>query len=299
MELRHLRYFVAVAEELNIRRAAARLHLSQPPLTRQIRDLEEEIEVKLLERSKLGVRLTEAGRVFLAEARQILSHSERAARLAKGTRRGESTQLDVAIPPMAVDRALSRVLRQLRRRFPDISLQVHEMPTNDQFKALLDRHVDVGYCAFRSADEDLIFKPVRRVAICAILPPGHALAKQRHFSLNALEDDLFILPARQTSIYYDWYINLCRNAGFEPKIAQEADSAQSMLSMASAGIGVALVPETMRKFESAADVEIRDIYPDTPYLTFHLAWHRNNSSRSLKSFLEIFATHTQVDTAAK
>lgn len=147
MELRHLRYFVAVAEELNIRRAAARLHVSQPPLTRQIRDLEDEIGVKLLERSKRGVQLTGAGRV-LAEARGILSHSERATRLARGARPGENGHLDVAVPPMALDRPLSRVMRQFRRRFPNLAVQLHEMSTLLQFKALADRDIDLAYCAF-------------------------------------------------------------------------------------------------------------------------------------------------------
>ncbi|HEY1790423.1 MAG TPA: LysR substrate-binding domain-containing protein [Verrucomicrobiae bacterium] len=292
MELRHLRYFVAVAEELNIRRAAVRLHISQPPLTRQIRDLEDEIGVKLFERSKIGVLLTDAGRVFLAEARQIVSHSERAARLARGTRNGETSHLNIAVPPMALDRVLSRVMRQFRRRFPHLALQLLEMSTPLQFKALADKNIDLGYCAFRSADPELAFKPVRRAAICAVLPPGHFLARQRRLPLNALAEEGFIAPRRHTGAYYDWYINLCRDAGFEPKIVQEADSAQNILNLASAGVGVALVPEPMRRFQSATDVEIRDIFPNTPYLTFHLAWHRNNPSPSLKSFLEMFAAHT-------
>jgi len=299
MELRHLRYFIAVAEELNIRRAAARLHVSQPPLTRQIRDLEDEIGARLLERSKTGVQLTGAGRVFLAEARQILSHSERAARLARGARYGETSRLDIAAPPMALDRALTRVIRQFRRRFPLLAFRLHEMSTAHQFKALVDKDVDLGYCAFRSAESDLVFQPVRRTAMCAVLPPGHALAKYHRIPLSALSDEAFIVPARNTSIDFDWYINLCRGAGFEPRIAHEAGSAQSMLSLASAGIGVALVPDRLRTFQSAAEVEIREISPDTPYLTFHLAWHRNNASPDLKSFLEMFTAHTEIRTATK
>jgi DNA-binding transcriptional LysR family regulator len=296
MELRHLRYFVAVAEELNIRRAAGRLHVSQPPLTRQIRNLEDEIGAALLERSKLGVQLTDAGRVFLAEAREILSHSERAARLARGARNGESGQLDIAIPPLALDRVLSRIMRQFRRQFPHLALQLHEMSTHLQFKALRDKNVDLGYCSFRTADSELVFKPVRRAAMCAVLPPGHSLVRQRRFPLNALAEEGFISPRRNMSAYYDWYINLFREAGFEPKIVQEADSAQSMLNLASAGVGIALLPEPMRIFQSAADVEFRDLYPNTPYLTFHLAWRRNNPSPGLKSFLETFTAHTEIKT---
>jgi DNA-binding transcriptional LysR family regulator len=299
MELRHLRYFVAVAEELNIRRAAARLHVSQPPLTRQMRNLEDEIGVKLLDRSKLGVQLTDAGRIFLAEARQILSHSERATRLAQGARHGEIGHLNIAVPRMALDPLLSRVMREFRRRFPQLALQLHEMPTPLQFKALMDKNVDLGYCAFRSGDPELVFKPVCRAAVCAVLPPGHPLAGRRRFPLNALADDSFVSPRRHATAYYDWYINLCRGAGFEPKIVQEADGAQGMLNLVSAGIGVALMPETMRRFQSAAGVEFRDIFPDTPYLTYHLVWSRNNLSPALKSFLEIFSARAEIKIAVK
>lgn len=299
MELRHLRYFVAVAEELNVRRAAARLHVSQPPLTRQIRDLEDEIKVQLLERSKHGVQLTVAGRIFLIEARQILSHSERAARLAQEARRGEHGQLNVAVPPMALDRVLSRALRQFRRRFPHVGLQIREMPSPRQLDALREKHVDLGYCAFRRTDPDLIFKPVRRAAMCVVLPKDHPLAKEHRLPLSALAGEPFIIPSRQGATYYDWYINLCRGAGFEPAIAQEADSAQSLLSLVSAGVGVGLVPETMRVFESAADVGMRGIFPETPYLTFHLVWRRNDTSAALKAFLDIFAANAEAGGGTK
>jgi DNA-binding transcriptional LysR family regulator len=299
MELRHLRYFVAVAEELNIRRAAVRLHVSQPPLTRQIRDLEDEIKVQLFERSKFGVQLTDAGRIFLAEARQILLHSDRAARLAQGALRGESGRLEVAVPPMPMDRALSRVLRKYRRQFPHWAVHVHEMPTRVQFEGLLDKDIDLAFCAFRSAEPGLTFKAVRRVAICAVLTPGHSLAKQNRVALGDLCDESFILPARKTALYYDWYVNLCRSAGFEPKIAQETETTQNMLSLVSAGLGVALVPETVRPFETATEVEFREIYPNTPYLTFYLAWRRNDLSPPLKSFLQTFTTHTDIKTTTQ
>ena len=299
MELRHLRYFVAVAEELNVRRAAARLHVSQPPLTRQIRGLEDEINVKLFERSKHGVQLTGAGRVFLDEARQILEHSERAIRSAQDARRGDVGRLRVAVPSMAIDRVLCRVFRQIRRRFPNMVLQIQETQAPHQFRSLLDGNVDLTYCNFRSMDADLIFKPVHRAAMCAVLPPGHALGKQSRVSLCDLAEELFIAPSRHATIYYDWYISLCRNAGFDPKIVQEAETAQSLLSMASAGIGVGLVPKTLRVFQSACEVELCDLFPDTPYLTFYLAWRRDDPSPALKTFLEIFADHTEIRTTGK
>ena len=292
MELRHLRYFVAVAEELNVRRAAVRLHVSQPPLTRQIRDLEDEIKVKLFERSKRGVLLTGAGRVFLDEARQILERSERAVRSAQEARRGDIGRLRLALPPMAMDRVLCRVLRQFRRRHPNMSLQIQETQAPHQFGTLLERNVDLAVCNFRSSDANLVFKPFRRAAMCIVLPPGHRLAKQRRVRLRDLAEEAFVAPSRRATTYYDWYINLCRSAGFDPKIAQEADTSHSLISMASAGIGVALVSETLRVFQSAGDVEIRDLYPGTPYLTFYLAWRRDDLSPALKSFLEIFASHT-------
>ena len=299
MELRHLRYFVAVAEELNVRRAAARLHISQPPLTRQIRDLEDEIKVKLFERSKRGVELTGAGRVFLGDARQILEHSERAVRSAQDARRGDIGRLRIAVPAMAMDRVLCRVLRQVRRRYPNLALQIQETPTPHQVRLLLERNVDLTYCSFRSTDSNLIFKPVRRAAMCVVLPPGHFLAKQRRVALRDLAEEPFVAPSPHATTYYDWYVSLCRNAGFEPRIAQEADSAQGLLSMVSAGIGVALVPETLRVFQSAGDVEVRDLFPDAPYLTFYLAWRRDDPSFALKAFLQIFDSHAEIGAPEK
>ncbi|HTV40058.1 MAG TPA: LysR substrate-binding domain-containing protein [Candidatus Sulfotelmatobacter sp.] len=299
MELRHLRYFVAVAEEQNVRRAAARLHVSQPPLTRQIRDLEDEIKVRLFERSKHGVQLTGAGRVFLDEARQILEHSERAVRSAQDALYGDVGRLRVAVPPMAMDRVLCRVLRQVRRRYPNMALQIQETHAPHQFRTLLERNVDLAYCNFRSTDTNLVFKAARRAAMCVALTPGHPLARQRRIPLCDLEQEAFIAPSRHATTYYDWYINLCRNAGFDPEIAQEADNAQTLLSMVSAGIGVALVPDTLRAFQSAGDVEIRDLFPDTPYLTFYLAWRRDDPSPALKAFLEIFGSHIEIRPGVK
>jgi DNA-binding transcriptional LysR family regulator len=289
MELRHLRYFVAVAEELNFRRACARLHVSQPPLSRQIQNLEDEVGVKLLKRSHRGVQLTEPGRLFLEEARQILSRSLRAAQLARAAQRGEAGRLIIAAPPMALDGLLLRSVRLFHQRFPLVELEIRELGTARQIESLVDKRIDLGYCGFQSpeAESELVFQQARHAAMCVALPPGHSLTKQRRIALSTLAGEPFISPPRRVKVYYDWYVSLCRSAGFDPRIVQEADTGQSMLGLVSAGLGVALVPETLRQYQYAEGT-FRDLTPDTPRITFHIAWRRNDGSAALKKFLEIF-----------
>ena len=292
MELRHLRYFVAVAEELNVRRAAERLHVSQPPLSRQIHDLEYEVGTKLFARSKQGVQLTEAGRLFLREARQILSQSQRAVQLAQAASRGQAGRLELAYSAAFFDPIFARVTRLFRKRFPLVELRIRELLTYQQIQELLEKQIDLGYVGLRfpELEKDLEFECVRKGALWVALPPGHPLAKRRHVTLRVLAQEPFIAPPRTSPAYRDALLNLCRSAGFEPEIVQEGNNAQCMLELVSAGVGVALVPETFRQL-LAIDVEFRPLAPKLPPLEFHVAWRRDNQSPPLQAFLEILHEH--------
>lgn len=288
MELRHLRYFVAAAEELNIRRAAERLHVSQPPLSRQLHDLEAEVGAQLFVRGKQGVQLTEAGRFFLKEARQILSQSQRAMQLAQAASRGETGRLDLAYSAAFFDPAFTRATRLFRQRFPSVELSIRELLTYQQIQDLLERRIDLGYVGLRFAEleKELAFACVRKGALWVALPPGHRLARQRRVSLRALAREGFVAPPRTAPAYQDALRNFCRAAGFVPDIVQEGNNAQCMLELVSAGVGVALVPETFRQLLSI-EVEFRPVSPAPPPLEFHIAWHRQNDSPALRAFLEI------------
>jgi DNA-binding transcriptional LysR family regulator len=287
MELRHLRYFVAVAEELNVRRAAERLHVSQPPLSRQIHDLEDEIGAKLFLRGKRGMQLTEAGRFLLAEARQILDQSERAVRLTNAASRGEAGRLSIAYSAALFDPSFSRAVRLFRQRFPLVELEMRELSFTAQMQALLDRQIDVGYIVLIPQQTDKVFayECMRRVATCIALPRDHPLTKKKLFRLQDLANEPFIFPRKSMSVFYNRLLEICRSAGFTPKIAQEGDNAISILGLVAAGVGVAFAPDTGRIFQ-AMGVEFRAL-PNVPKFELHTVWLRDNTSTLLPAFLDI------------
>ena len=288
MELRHLRYFVAVAEELNVRRAALRLHVSQPPLSRQIHDLEAEIGARLFVRQKRGMQLTDAGRLFLGEARHILLRAQQAVQLAQSAGRGEAGHLSLAYTAWACDPVFPVAIRQFRQRFPRVELQIRELPSHQQIEELLAKELDVGYVGMRFPElrGDLTFEVVRRAALCVALPPGHRLTRQRQLSLRSLADEPFVSLPVAVPFYREAQLDLCRSAGFTPNIVQEANNAQSLLQLVAAGVGISIVPEVLQQF-LRIEVEYRPLPSSLPRFEFHVAWRQENPSASLKTFLAI------------
>ncbi|HTB64260.1 MAG TPA: LysR substrate-binding domain-containing protein [Opitutales bacterium] len=296
MELRHLRYFVAVAEELNVRRAAARLRVSQPPLSRQIHDLEDEVGAKLFQRSKRGMQLTEAGRYLLPQARQILAQSERALHLANAASRGEAGRLSIAYSAAVFDPAFASAVRLFRHRFPLVDLEMRELSFSAQIKALLDSHIDTGYLVLgsREGEEELDSECLRRVATCIALPRNHPLTKRKHLKLSDLVNEPFIFPRQSMSTFRNWLLELCRASGFVPKIVQEADNAMGIMGLVASGVGVAFSPETGRIFQSMG-VEFRALPPGTPMFELHILWRRDNTSPLLPIFLQILRESTRME----
>jgi DNA-binding transcriptional LysR family regulator len=297
MELRHLRYFVAVAEELNVRQAATRLHLSQPPLSRQIHDLEDEVGTKLFVRSQSGMRLTEAGRTFLKEARLILAQSQRAIQLAQAASRGEAGRLDIAYAIEGFEPVLLRVTRLFRQLFPMVELGIRELQYHQQVQELINRRIDLGYVGIRfpELESELEFECLRKAPYLVALPPGHPLAKRRRLRLSELANEKFISIRRTAPAYHSRFVSHCRSAGFEPEIApEEGDGALSLLGLVSAGFGVALVPETFQQI-LPIEVEFRPFRPSIPTFDFHIAWRRDNQSTLLHAFLELLRKHARAE----
>ncbi len=289
MELRHLRYFVAVAEELNVRRAAERLHVSQPPLSRQIHDLEDEIGAKLFIRGKRGMQLTEAGQFLLEEARQILGQSERAIRLTNAASRGEAGRLAIAYSAAVFDPVFSRAARVFRHRFPMVELAMRELSFSSQLEALLNQQLDVGYVGTAPEhpdnDHELAYECIRRVGTCIALPRDHPLTKRKHLKLEDLAEEPFVFPRQSMSSFRSWLLELCRAAGFTPKIVQDADNAMGIMGLVASGVGVAFSPETVRIFE-AMGFECR-LLPETPKFELNTVWRRGNTSPLVPAFLKI------------
>jgi DNA-binding transcriptional LysR family regulator len=287
MELRHLRYFVTVAEELHFGRAAARLHLSQPPLSMQIKALEEELGTRLLARTQRKVELTAAGAVFLKEARDILARVEQAATMARRAARGETGELAVGFVTIADYNVLPTALSAFRARNPGIALSLREATTDVQLRDLAEERLDVGFVLSPVNDERLALLPLLREPLVAALPQQHALASGRGpLALHRLSDAPFILfPRHMAPGLYDDIVSFCRRSGFSPRVEQEAVQMQTIVSLVSAGLGVALIPASMLNL-GRTGVVYRKLRETSPLTEIALAWRARDARPALARFLE-------------
>lgn len=287
MELRHLRYFVAVAEEMSFGRAAQRLRMSQPPLSQQVRDLEQEIGVELVDRSKRRIRLTHAGRLFLEEARRTLEQAERSVRTAVRADQGEIGRLSMGFLGSATYDVLPKILRAFRQRYPNVQLALETMSTSQQVQAFRDGRIQVGFLR-PPMDDSLSVRVVLRESLVAMLPADHRFAGRESVSLLELSEDDFILwPRAAAPRTRDEIVSLCREAGFSPSIVQESPELQTIVGLVTAGIGVSLLIGTPEHMLGHSSVVYRMI--DAPEAVFELALARKKDERSpiVHAFLEI------------
>lgn len=265
MELRHLRYFVAVAEELHFGRAAKRLHIAQPPLSRQIRDLEREIGTPLFDRVPRGVDLTPAGRAFLPEARLTLAQADRAQRSAQRAARGETGRLRVGFVEAATHSGiLPDVLSFFRMHLPGVGLSLFELDPQRQEEAFRDARIDLGILNSAPLDADrwLRVELIYTEPVVLAVPGTHRLASRARFTLGSLATESFVLFPRYVSPpMYDDIIARCRAAKFSPRIVQEAAGWHTLASLVGAGVGVGFVPRSLARFPQAGVVyrRVRDL----------------------------------------
>jgi len=297
MELRHLRYFIAVAEERHFGRAAERLFLSQPPLSLQIRQLEEELGVTLFARTSRHVALTEAGRSFLKDAREILYKVDHATERARRAARGESGWIGIGFVGSATYDVLPRILRTFREQYPDITMELHELLTEEQGAALQEGKIHIGFSRFPPVEEGLIHETAAREPLMAALPESHPFADKPEVALRDLANDPFLLfPRRAESRYAEHLIQLCRAAGFEPNVIQETGEMQTAVSLVSAGIGISLVPGAVRHLRRMGVAYVPLAEP-TPPIELTVSHRRGETSPVVPRFLEIVRTVTH-DAAA-
>src|SRR5712691_11526972 len=253
MELRHLRYFVVVAEEGHVTRAAARLGIQQPPLSQQIRALEAELQVQLLRRKPRGVELTQAGEALFAEAQAILRQVEHAVTAVRRTARGEAGRIGLGFTSSASFHPfVPQAIREFRETHPLVGLTLEESGTGELVAALIDERLDAAFVrSLIGAAEGIATHSVLEEAMAAALPAGHALASgagARPLALAALAAETFILYRRPLGPgLYDAIIASCQRAGYSPNIGQEAPRMLATLSLVAAGLGVTLVPQSMRR----------------------------------------------------
>jgi len=287
MELRHLRYFVTLAEELHFGRAAQRLHIAQPPLSQQIRQLETELGFELLHRTKRTVLLTEAGQVFLEEVQQILKQLEQAIQIGRQTSRGEVGQLIIGFVSSASYNVLPEILRTFRKCVPCVSIELRELTTNQQLQWLREGRIDVGF--LRPPVEETLFstETIFREPLVVALPKGHPLANQSDVSLASLCSEPFILfPRKYASGLYDAIISLCQQAGFSPKVAQEATEMQTIVSLVAAEMGVAIVPASLQHLQRTG-VVYKNLQEKTPEVAINMIWQCHDTSPTVQRFLEV------------
>jgi DNA-binding transcriptional LysR family regulator len=290
MELRHLRYFVAVAEELHFARAAQRLHMAQPPLSRQIRQLEAELKVRLFHRADRKVQLTQAGTLFLAQARETLSQAERATVVAQRAARGELGLLNIATPSsMPFTGILPAMLRAYRQAFPNVQLVLQELGIARQLSSLVSGELDIGFIRLPATHfpAGIAAHAVLKERILVALHEGHPLAACAKIELASLADESFIMyPYDLGGGLYDITMTMCRKAGFAPRIAQEAKTVPMAVSLAAAGLGVALVPECVRQVHTPGAV-YRELNDPAATTEIVIAYRKDDRSQMVRSFVRI------------
>lgn len=291
MELRHLRYFVAVAENLNFTKAAGRLHLAQPSLTRQIHNLEDEIGVRLLNRTKSQVALTEEGRSFLVDARRILALAEESIVAVQRLSRGETGQLNIAYLSNSDFELLPETLGAFRQAFPHVALNLFDMVPAEQFRALEAGKIDLGFIGMRppAAMEHVQWESIARHRTVVVLPAKHPLARRSQVNLRELKTMFFVgMSERSHPGFRQWLHETCQPAGFIPRILQDAELEPALMTFVAEGLGVSLAREPIKKLPHSGVV----FRPLTPPVRsdYCIAWNRDNDSRALQQYIEIVKT---------
>ena len=286
---RQLRYFMAVAEELNFSRAAQRLHMSQPPLSKQIKHLERELGSQLFERVGQGVQLTEAGHLLLGEAQRILTQIEQTQSMIQRAGRGEVGQIALGFTPSAANNVLPPILLKFRNRFPEVELSLYEMRADDLVDRLNSKWIDAGFLYLPFKDDRFCCITVSREPLVVALPCSHPLADAPTVRMRSLANEPFVLPARHRYMpgMYGQIMELCRRAGFTPNAVQrDVWQVQTILGLVGGGIGVALVPASFRDLHRKG-VVYKDIQDSESIGEMGAVWRRDDVTPVLGSFLGV------------
>ena len=287
MELRHLRYFVAVAEELSFTRAAARLRVAQPALSVQIRQLEAELGVELFDRSRRTISITEAGALMLAESRRLLGLLDNAVELVRRTGRGVTGRLAIGFVPSASNAALPPLLRRFGETHPDVAVHLREMAPGDLIRRLHEGDLDVCFIYLPFADPSVDQAVVTREAFVVALPAKHRLAAECVVDVRELASEPFVIPAEHGMPGLNAQVlDICREAGFTPRaVHDDIWLVQTMVGLVAAGVGVALVPASAQALTPEGVVYRRLLEPVVHEVELAAVWRRADTAAVLRAFL--------------
>jgi DNA-binding transcriptional LysR family regulator len=300
LELRHLRYFIAVAEERHVTRAAERLGMQQPPLSRQIKAIERELGVQLFRRKARGVELTDAGSAFFERAQTMLSYLDQAFETTRRTARGELGRICVGITPTGPFHPfVPRVIRAFREAFPRVALTIEECPSPELIERLRSEQMDAAFLRTPIANQEgLVIEPLLEEPMVVALPRAHALAKSggardSAIPVKALAGETFIVygrphkPGQHGLGQYEAMIAACHAAGFSPRIGQETPRIASTLNLVAVGLGISLVPASLSRMNMDGVIYRRLKGTIQPKAILNLASRRGDPSAVLRHFLNL------------
>lgn len=288
MELRHLRYFVSVAEELHFRKAAEKLHIVQPALSKQISALERELGVLLLERDRRHVTLTEAGRVFLEEATEVLAHADGAVVRARAVSRGEVGRLNIGFIQPALADLLPRSLRVFRQHYPGVLLTLAEATSRTAIEKIASRSMHFAFTRLPIAGRpDLATEILSEEPVALVVPKGHRLAGEEAVRLAEIAaEDTVLIDRKVEPELHDYYVAACNSAGFSPRVAHEVNSTSVAIGLVAAGLGVAFAPSSAR-LAPQHNVAYVPIAGARLKLTMGAMWHSGPRPTVLDNFLQL------------
>ena len=287
MDLRQLRYFVAVAEELHFGHAAQRLRIAQPALSRQIQSLEKDLLVQLLFRNRRRVQITPAGQVFLERARQILARADEAVLAAQRVGGGVSGALNLGFVGSATYDVLPGVLREFLHAAPHVDLTLSEMTVHAQIEALVEKRIDIGLLRLPAKTAGLVFRTIAREPLYVALPSSHRLAHLPAVALSALSAEPFVLyPDHPRPSWTEYIIGLCQQAGFRPVVVQRTVEIQTTLSLVAAGIGLSIVPRCIGNLQRK-DVVFRRLTGVRARTELLVAYRERDRSPVVQTFLKV------------
>jgi DNA-binding transcriptional LysR family regulator len=287
LELKHLTSFLSVAERLSFVRAASQLHLSQPALSGQIQRLEEELGVQLLFRNRRSVKLTDAGKIFMVEARATLARAAQAADRARKAARGEIGRLRIGFVSSAALQIVPAIVVEFRKQHPEVTLDLINLRTVSQVRGLIDKSIDVGFLRLPLANDQLKITVVHREPFVVILPKGHSLARNKQLRIAQLQDEKFVAYGRRWAPgFFDAVVQMCTGEGFSPNIVQETGEMYTAIALVAAGAGIAILPRSVVLAQSRGIV-MKSLPASIRLSEIAIALRRDNPSSLITSFARL------------